>query len=80
MQRRAVAMHAETLEQKAHIDTETVAKNVTDHVDKIQKFLDSNMDVDLMDIRRKQDLLLSSLDDYQSELDDKTSVEQGRTQ
>ena len=76
LQRRTAAVHAKELETRASIETETLAKGNKEHLDQIQQFLDSNMDVDLMDIRRNQDTILSQLEDYQSELDDKTTEEQ----
>lgn len=76
LQRRTAAMHAKELELRASKDTEMLATNNKQHLECIQQFLDSNMDVDLMDIRRKQDLILSQLEDYQKELDEKTTEEQ----
>ena len=76
LQRRTSAMHAKELELRASKDTEMLATNNKQHLERIQQFLDSNMDVDLMDIRRNQDLVLSQLEDYQRELDEKTTEEQ----
>ena len=61
---------------RASKETEVLATTNKEHLDKIQQFLDSNMDVDLMDIRRNQDSILSQLEDYQGELDEKTTEEQ----
>lgn len=76
LQRRTAAMHAKELELRASKDTEILAAGNKEHLERIQQFLDSNMDVDLMDIRRNQDLVLSQLEDYQRELDEKTTEDQ----
>ena len=76
LQRRTAAMHAKELELRASKDTETLATSNKEHLERVQQFLDSNMDVDLMDIRRNQDLVLSQLEDYQRELDEKTTEDQ----
>lgn len=76
LHRRTATVHAKELELRASKDTEVLAMSNKDHLDQIQQFLDSNMDVDLMDIRRNQDSILSQLEDYQGELDEKTTEEQ----
>ena len=76
LHRRTAALHAKELEMRASKETEVLATTNKEHLDKIQQFLDSNMDVDLMDIRRNQDSILSQLEDYQGELDEKTTEEQ----
>lgn len=76
LHRRTAAVHAKELEMRASKDTEVLAMGNKEHLDRIQQFLDSNMDVDLMDIRRNQDSILSQLEDYQNELDEKTTEEQ----
>lgn len=72
LNRRTAIVHAKELELKASKETETLATRNRERLDKMQEFLDSNMDVDLMDIRRKQDLILSALEDYGNDLDEKT--------
>lgn len=76
LSRRVTATHTKELDLKASKDTEILATENKQHLAEIQKFLNSNMDVDLMDIRRSQDLILSQLEDYQKDLDEKTTEEQ----
>jgi len=76
LSRRVTATHTKELDLKASKDAEILATENKQHLVQIQKFLDSNMDVDLMDLRRSQDLILSQLEDYQKDLDEKTTEEQ----
>ena len=73
LQRRMATTQSKQLELKACKETEVIANQNKEHLGKIQQFLDSNMDVNLMDIRRNQDLLLSQLEDYHMLLDEKTT-------
>lgn len=76
LQRRMATTQSKQLELKACKETEAIANQNKEHLGKIQQFLDSNMDVNLMDIRRNQDLLLSQLEDYHMLLDEKTTEKQ----
>merc|ERR1712167_256464 len=76
LQRRMATTQSKQLELKACKETEVIANQNKEHLGKIQQFLDSNMDVNLMDIRRNQDLLLSQLEDYHMLLDEKTTEKQ----
>ena len=61
LQRRMATTQSKQLELKACKETEAIANQNKEHLGKIQQFLDSTVDVNLMDIRRNQDLLLSQL-------------------
>mmetsp|Transcript_26945 Transcript_26945/g.83823 ORF Transcript_26945/g.83823 Transcript_26945/m.83823 type:complete len:283 (+) Transcript_26945:350-1198(+) len=76
LQRRVTATHTKELDLKAHKETEILATENKHQLGQIQNFLNSNMDVDLMDIRRSQDLILSQLEEYQKDLDEKTTEDQ----
>jgi len=76
LQRRMTSTHTKELEMKASKETEILAKDNEMRLQQIKKFLDANMDVDLMDVRRNQDLILSQLEDYQKELDERTTEDQ----
>lgn len=73
LQRRMATTQSKQLELKACKETEAIANQNKEHLGKMQEFLNSNMDVNLMDIRRNQDLILSQLEDYHMLLDEKTT-------
>jgi len=79
LQRRLAAVHERELMSKATRDIEaTVASNKV-RIHHVQQFVDANMDVDLMDIRRKQDQLCVMLEQFQRDLDATISDDQVST-
>lgn len=75
VQRRTTATHANILESKASQDVEAVALRNEKSIAELQQFVEDNVDVDLMDVRRKQDQLLAAVEDYQADLDTRPTDE-----
>ena len=71
--RKTLKEHTSSLTSKAKLETEALADNNREWLVKIQKTLDANADVDLMDLRLKQDQLTETLEDVSIELSEKTS-------
>ena len=71
--RKTLKEHTSSLTTKAKLETEALADNNREWLVKIQKTLDANADVDLMDLRLKQDQLTETLEDVSIELSEKTS-------
>eukprot|EP00635_Sarcinochrysidales_sp_CCMP3193_P000706 CAMPEP_0118905954 /NCGR_PEP_ID=MMETSP1166-20130328/9705_1 /TAXON_ID=1104430 /ORGANISM="Chrysoreinhardia sp, Strain CCMP3193" /LENGTH=563 /DNA_ID=CAMNT_0006845225 /DNA_START=278 /DNA_END=1968 /DNA_ORIENTATION=- len=63
LEKHRVSSLATRLESKASIEVETEVKQQSTQLCHIQRFIDANWEVDLMDIRRKQDQLLSHLEE-----------------
>lgn len=75
VQRRTAHSHAQAIGNKAGIAVEALAQRNKSHIDRLQAFVNANMDVDLMDVRRKQDQLLATIEDYKDTLDARPTEE-----
>lgn len=69
VQRRTAHSHAQAIGNKAGIAVEALAQRNKSQIDRLQAFVNANMDVDLMDVRRKQDQLLATIEDYKDTLE-----------
>ena len=74
--RKTITEHTNELTKKAPIETEAQGNYHKEWLTKIQAHLDSNADVDLMDLRLKQDQLTTTLEEVQIDVNDKCSKDE----
>ncbi len=67
---------ATSLESKASKEIHREVKRHADIIDRMQRFIDAHLDVDLMDIRRKQDQLLFQVEEQRLQVDENVTYDQ----